>query len=214
MTAFLCFLLPSHASTLDEIKTRGTLIWGGDVQGGEPYVYEDPDNPKKLIGFEVEIAEELAKRLGVKPVFKQNAWSSLVPALERGDFDVAMNGLEATSSRQEQLLMSRPYFVYAETLAVRREDSARTLDSFKGKKVGTLNQTYAYDILRERDFDMAIYEGVQEPYLDLVNGKINAVLLDNIIADRYGCVMKEVYCVPEEVARGVYVILMQRMMRR
>lgn len=204
----------SFAGTLDAVRQKGTLVWGGDVQGGEPYVFENPKNPKELIGFEVEIAEEIAKRLGVTPVFKQTAWSNLVPSLERGDFDVAMNGLEATTDRRDRVLMSRPYYVYAETLAVKRGNNAQSLTELKGKRIGTLNQTYAYDLLIANGFDPAsyagIYEGVQEPYLDLVNGKIDAVLLDNIIADRYGCPMEGVECVQQEIARGVYVILMRK----
>lgn len=199
-----------HANTLQTVQRRGELHWGADIQGGEPYVFEDPKNPSHLIGFEVEIADELTKRLGVKPVFKQNAWSNLVPALERGDFDVAMNGLEATSERADRVLMSDPYFVYAEVLAVRKGAPYRTLTDLRGKRVATLNQTYAHDLLRERGFDPVLYEGVQEPYLDLANGKVDAVLLESIIADRYGCPIQNVECLPDEVARGVYVILMRK----
>ncbi|MCG3204474.1 MAG: Membrane-bound lytic murein transglycosylase F [Elusimicrobia bacterium] len=211
---FFCFSPYLSASTLTTIQKKGTLIWGGDLQGGEPYVFEDPNNPKQIIGFEVEIAEELARRMGVRSSFKHNAWSSLVPALERGDFDIALNGLEATTERMERALLSDPYYVYSETLAVRKGDSARSLQDLKGRKVATLNQTYAYDLLYKNGFDPSsyggIYEGVQEPYLDLVNGKIDAVLLDNIIADRYGCPLPGVDCLPQEVARGVYVILMRK----
>lgn len=205
-------LLPAtvFAGTLQSIQERGTLQWAGDIQGGEPYVFEDPKNPAHLIGFEVEIAAELAKRLGVKPEFKQNAWSNLVPALERADFDVAMNGLEATSERADRVLMSEPYFVYAELLAVKKGSPYRNLNDLRGKRVATLNQTYAHDLLRERGFGPVLYEGVQEPYLDLANGKVDAVLLESIIADRYGCPIKGVECLPDEVARGVYVILMRK----
>ncbi len=212
--ALLLFTFPltaaARANTLQAVQQRGELHWGADIQGGEPYVFEDPKNPSHLIGFEVEIADELTKRLGVKSVFKQNAWSNLVPALERGDFDIAMNGLEATSERADRVLMSEPYFVYAEILAVRKGSPYKTLNDLRGKRVATLNQTYAHDLLRERGFDPVLYEGVQEPYLDLANGKVEAVLLESIIADRYGCPIKGVECLPEEVARGVYVILMRK----
>ncbi len=203
-----------HADTLAQIRASRTLTWGGDIQGGEPYVFENPENPKELIGFEADIMNEIGKRLGVTPVFKQNAWSNLVPALERGDFDVAMNGLEATTDRQERVLMSRPYFIYVEKLAVRKNAPFRSLTDMKGKRIGTLNQTFAYDLLVANGFDPAsyggIYEGVQEPYLDVANGKLDGVLLESIIADRYGCPLPQIRCLPDEVARGVYVILMRK----
>jgi polar amino acid transport system substrate-binding protein len=203
-------VLAAAGGTLGAVEARGELVWAGDIQGGEPYVYEDPDDPRKLIGFEVEIADELARRLGVRARFKQYQWSSLVPGLERGDFDVAMNGLEATSDRQDVVLMSVPYFTYAETLAIRKGAPYRSLDDLRGRPVATLNQSYAFDLLREHGIDYRLYEGVEEPYRDLVNGKVEAVLLDDIIATRYGCSMEGVECLPDEIARGVYVILMRK----
>jgi polar amino acid transport system substrate-binding protein len=196
--------------TLAKVRARGELIWAADIQGGEPYVFEDPKQPGHLIGFEIDIAEELAHRMGVKSHVQQYAWSNIIPGLERGDFDVGMNGLEATSERQDRLTLSRPYFVYAETLAVKRGAPYRTLADLKGKRVATLNQTYALDLLRQAGIEPKYYEGVEEPYLDLQNGKLDAVLMDNIIADRYGCTMDGVECVPGEIARGAYVILMRR----
>lgn len=192
--------------TLERIRARGELLWGADLEGGEPYVFEDPSDPSKLVGFEVEIAEALARRLGVKARFVQVAWSNLVPSLERGDFDIVLNGLEATPERAERILLSRPYFVYAETLAVRKGAKERSLDDLHGKKVGTLNQSYAHDLLEERPIEIVLYEGVQEPYLDLVAGRIDGVLLDHIIADRYGCPTPGVECLPFDVALGAYAI--------
>jgi polar amino acid transport system permease protein/polar amino acid transport system substrate-binding protein len=204
----------ARAGTLDDIRRRGELTWGGDIQGGEPYVYEDPQQPGRLIGFEVEIAEGIARRLGgtagpLRARFVQIAWSSLVPGLERGDFDVALNGLEATDERRARIRLSRPYYVYAETLAVRRGAPWRYLD-LGGKRVGTLTNTYAFDILRRQGIEPVPYEGVQEPYLDLAQGRIDAVLLDDVIANRYGCTMPALECVPGEAALGAYVVGMRR----
>jgi polar amino acid transport system substrate-binding protein len=196
-----------RGDTLARVKARGELVWAGDIQGGEPYVYEDEDG--KLIGFEVDLAEELARRLGVKARFQQYAWSNLVPGLERGDFDIGLNGLEATSERQDRVRMSQPYYVYTEVLAVRRGSPLRGLE-LRGKRVATLNQTYAMDLLRAAGADVRYYEGVEEPYLDLAAGKLDAVLMDNLIAERYGCPTDGVECVPGELARGGYVILVRK----
>jgi polar amino acid transport system substrate-binding protein len=196
---------PASADTLADVRARGELRWGGDIQGGEPYVYEDAKEPGKLVGFEVEIADAVARRLGVKARFVQIAWSNLVPGLERGDFDVILNGFEATADRRARLVLSRPYYVYAETLAVRRDAPLRYLD-LAGKRVGTLNQTYAFDLLRARGGEPVLYEGVQEPYLDLAAGRLDAVLLEDVIANRYGCPLAGVTCVGGEAALGTYVI--------
>jgi len=197
------------ADSLDAIRKRGELRWGGDVQGGEPYAFEDPADPSRVIGFEVDIIDALARRLGVKARFHHCSWSSLVPSLERGDFDIIANGLEDTPARRDTLRLSRPYFVYAETLAVRRGSPYRSLEALSGKRVGTLNQTYAQDLLRARPVDVVLYEGGAEPYLDLAAGRVDAVLLDNLVADRFGCKNPAIECLPEDVARGTYVIGMR-----
>lgn len=198
--------------TLAQIRARGTITWGSDLQGGEPYIYEDRSDPRGIAGFEVDLMDELAKRLGVRHEMRQYNWSNLVPSLERGDFDIAINGLEATAERADRILLSAPYFIYAETLAVRRGSPFRTLADLRGRRVGTLNQTYAHDLLRAQPVDVVLYEGNEEPYLDLVHGRVDAVLLDNIIAERYGCVPAhpELECVAGEVARGTYVIGMRK----
>jgi polar amino acid transport system substrate-binding protein len=197
------------ADTLATVKARGELVWGGDMQGGEPYVFEDPKD-HHLIGFEVDIADGLAQRLGVKARFAQADWSNLVPGLERGDFDVAMNGLEDTPARRGRILLSLPYFLFGETLAIRRGAKKRSLEDLRGARVGTLNQSYAYDLLRERGFDPALYEGAYEPYTDLELGRVDGVLLDHVIADRYGCNRPALECVPGDVARGTNVIGIRR----
>jgi polar amino acid transport system substrate-binding protein len=102
--------------------------------------------------------------------------------------------------------LSQPYFIYAETLSVQKGAPYKSLADLKGKRVGTLNQTYAFDLLRAQGFDPVVYEGNEEPYIDLEQGRLDAVLLDNIIADRYGCPRAGITCLPGDVARGTYVI--------
>jgi polar amino acid transport system substrate-binding protein len=196
---------PARADALADIRSRGELTWGGDLQGGAPYVYEDEASPGTLHGFEVDIAAALASCLRVRSRFVQNDWSNLIPALERGDFDLVLNGLEDTAPRRSRILLTAPYYVYGETLAVRTGSTYRTLDDLRGKRVGTLNQTVAHDLLKARPLEVVLYEGQQEPYFDLAHGRVDGVLLDHVIADVYGCVLPEVRCLPGDVARGVYV---------
>jgi len=180
--------VPSIArSDWSSVREHGEIGWGADLQGGEPYVYESPTQPGAIVGFEVEIAEALARELGLRAKFHQNDWSNLIPSLERGDFDLALNGLEDTPARRARLRLSRPYFVYGETLAVRAGSPLRTLADLSGRRIGTLNQTVAQDLLQARHADVVLYEGQQEPYLDLTQGRLEGVLLDHVIADRYGC---------------------------
>lgn len=193
---------------LARIRSLGVLRWGGDIQGGEPYVYDDPQKPGHLVGFEVELAEAIARELGVRAEFVQNDWANLVPSLERGTFDVIMNGLEVTDARTGRVLFTRPYYVFAERLMVRTEDKAKypspDLASLKGRRVGTLANSLAFEMLRGTA-DTVMYEGVEEPYTDLLRGRTDAVLLDDIIATRYG-VPKEGLTVAGDLRDGYYAL--------
>ena len=120
---------------LAAIRKSGELRWGADAQGGAPYVFQDPMDPNHLIGFEVELADALAKRLRVKPRPVHGQWDKLLELLERGDFDIALNGVEVAEEKRRVALLSRPYFVAEERLTVRRGDASapRTLEALRGR---------------------------------------------------------------------------------
>jgi polar amino acid transport system substrate-binding protein len=199
------------ASGLARIRAQGELRWAGDLQGGEPYVFRDPRDPSKLVGFEVDIVARLASRLGVRERFLQNDWSNLVPSLERGDFDLIVNGLEDTQTLRGRILLSRPYFQFAEQLVVRRGSTLRTLDALRGHRVGTLASSLAHQILRGKPgIEIVLYGGQEEPYRDLQLHRTDAVLLDSVIAARYGLTKPDLELADADVARGTYVIGMRK----
>ena len=149
-------------------------------------MFDDPQRPGNLVGFEVEIADALARHLGVRAEFVQNDWPNLIPSLERGTFDVALNGIEVTPALLGRVAFSRPYFIFAERLVARAGDGRiRDLASLRGLRVGTLAASEAWHTLQEAGANAIPYEGVEEPFIDLENGRTDAVLLDDIIVDRY-----------------------------
>lgn len=176
-----------HADTLQRIKQDGVLKWGADAEGGAPYVFPDPNQPDHLIGFEVEIADALAKKLGVRAQMVQNQWDALVPALQRGNFDIVLNGLEITDEHRAQIAMSVPYYVYSQQIITRKDnDSLTNMASLKGHAVGTLSGTVAQRLLDQAGgVDVRVYPGQVEPFRDLNNGRIDAVMLDLPIAVYY-----------------------------
>lgn len=206
MALLSCQGRPAPTSALARVRAAGVLRWGGDIQGGEPYVYEDSDHGGRLTGFEVELASALARELGVRAQFVQNDWSALIPSLERGTFDVAMNGVEVTAQRVGRVRFTRPYYIFGARLMARRGDAriAPTLASLRGRRVGTLANSYSYELLRGVA-EVVPYEGVEEPYIDLVQGRTDAVLLDDIIATRYGEPKPELRVVGD-LADGYYSI--------
>ena len=189
----------------------GTLRWGGDAEGGAPFVEADPADPAAVRGFDVEIAEALAAGLGRTPRFVQVAYQSIDQSVERGDFDIGLSGMEDTPARRAALSVTVPYFEFREVLAVRASDTGRfrTLADFRGRKVGTLSGTIAYDALRAAEAAHALvtvsYDDDVHPYEDLARGRLDAVLLDHVLAVRSLKRVPGLAILPGAVATGRYV---------
>src|SRR6266700_4931688 len=175
------------ADHLQDIRARGVLLWGADAEGGAPYVYPDPQKPEQLIGFEYELADALASKLGVKARVVQNQWDQLIPALNRGNFDIILNGLELTPDNQQRIAMSQPYFVYVQQIVTRKDsDDLVGMEGLKGKAVGVLSSSVAQRLLEQMGgAEVRIYPGNVESFRDLKAGRIAAVLLDLPIALYY-----------------------------
>jgi polar amino acid transport system substrate-binding protein len=210
--ACICLLGCSAAAPgdgLERVRARGVLRWGADIQGGEPYVFEDPARPGTFTGFEAEIAAALGRELSVRTELVQNDWSTLVPSLERGSFDVIMNGLEVTEARKRRIAFTRPYYTFHEQIVARNADS-RVIGagSLRGLRVGTLASSLAWDMLEPIGAVRVPYEGVEEPFIDLTQGRTDAVMLDDIVVARYG--NKPGLHVVAEAGTGDYAIGVRR----
>jgi len=171
--------------------TNRALVWGGDAEGGAPFVEADPADPSRVRGFDVEVAGRIARGLGRRAArFVQVQWSSIDQSVERGDFTLGLSGVEDTPVRRARHAVTIPYFEFREVLAVRPEDagSIHGLADVRGRRVATLGATIAYDLLvAARDSTGLIalsYDDDVHPYADLVAGRVDAVLLDHIIAQR------------------------------
>ena len=143
--------------SLARVRAAGVLRWGGDIQGGAPYVYEDPNQAGRNKGFEVDLANALARELGVRAEFVQNDWSALVPSLERGTFDIILNGLEVTRPRVGRIRFSRPYYVFGARLMARRDNPRVRADisALSGLRIGTLANSFSEEVLKSNEIGRA-----------------------------------------------------------
>src|SRR5258706_12946199 len=187
------------------------LRWGGDAEGGAPFVEADPNDPAILRGFDVEVAEQIAKGLGRRPEFHQVGFSDIDQSVQRGDFEIGMSGVEDTPARRRMLAATIPYFEFHEVLTVRAEDRGKfsTLAALRGRRIGTLGSTVAYErALAAEKSDGVIcvsYDDDVHPYVDLRAGRLDAVLLDNIIAVRSMRRVPGLYTEAQPVATGHYI---------
>lgn len=164
------------------------LRWGADSEGGAPFIFPDPRDPSKMLGFEVDLVAALAAELHREPVFVQNQWDGLVPGLRIDNYDIVVNGLEITPDREQEINFSIPYYVTFEQLTVRKDTyDINSLEDCNGKAVGTLKASLAERILQAQpNIEIRSYDGQITAYEDLALGRLDAVLMDHPIALYYG----------------------------
>jgi polar amino acid transport system substrate-binding protein len=219
-------MLPSHVSraddALDEVKRRGTLIWGADQEGGGPFVFPTPDDPTRLAGFEVDLAELIAEHLGVKAQFYQGQWDTLPELLARGDVDCVLNGYEWSPARAAVYGTSIPYYIYELQLLGRIGD--QSLQSWsdvenpsdgRKKRIGVLGGSAAHEYLQRRFGDrieIVNFGGATDAMrgVELALDGLDANLQDLPVWTFYRDGFPALHPVGEPVGRGYYVALTRK----
>jgi len=177
---FFSLLLSTVAASAEP-----TLRWAADPNSNAPYAFYSKG--KDLIGFEWEIVNAVANRLGRRAEFVQNDWNGLIPGLQRGLYDCVIAGIEITPDKAEQITFSVPYYFTFEQFVGRRGSPAiNSLEELHSRKVGTLDQTAALRMLEETSgVIVKTYDQELSAYQDIVNGRLFGVLLDYPIAKYY-----------------------------
>jgi polar amino acid transport system substrate-binding protein len=207
-------LANATAATISSADPRRELLWAGDPEGGAPFVEADPSHPDRVVGFDVEIADLVARGLDRTPRFVNITFTSLDQSIDRGDADIGLSGIEDTPARRAAFAPTIPYYEFREVLSVRQADASRfrTLEDLRGRPVATLGGTIAYEILlraeREHGIIATSYDDDVHPYSDLVLGRVDAVLLDHVLAERRLRSLGGFVVQPGAVAVGHYVGLL------
>jgi polar amino acid transport system substrate-binding protein len=193
------------------------LRWGGDKAGGAPFIYEEPG--KGEVGFEVELARYLGQKLGRTPAFVQCDWDAIPDTLQRGNIDIALNGLEFLPERENEFPSTVPYFVYTLRLIVKEtNDAIRSWDDLRkpnGAKyrVGVLRGSFAQRYMDEhfgKDVEVIPTKEVDETFQLVEDGeRMDATVQDSPAAVYYvqGVRRPKLKVVAAPVDAGYYVIL-------
>src|SRR5215831_16471617 len=186
-TAYHLILIAFTALLCQPTALAQELVWAADAEGGAPYTFPDPRDPSRVIGFEVDLANALAARMGRTARFVQNQWDGLVPGLERGEYELVINGLEITPERAEKISFSNPYFYSTLTLTRRIDDDrVQRAEDLRGLKVGVLKVTFAERYVQSLgNVTIRSYDGQVQPFIDLALGRLDAVVMDTPIALYY-----------------------------
>jgi polar amino acid transport system substrate-binding protein len=183
-TVLITFLLLRCILAADDT----ILQWAADTESGAPNAFYQDGNMSNFVGFEKDIVERVAALIGRRPVFCQNDFDVLIPGLQRGLYDVVVNGIISNERMKNSVLRSIPYYACGLALVV-REDEARiksVLDC-NGATVGILKNAGVGPMLTSnlKSVKVIMYPNEYFALLDLKGGRIDAVVVDWQIAAYY-----------------------------
>lgn len=211
---------PSARADWSAISDKGQFVWGGDKEGGGPYIFSPKDDPNKTTGFEVDLAEAIAAKLNVQAKFSQRDWDVLLQNLDRGDVDLVLNGYELTPERAAEHRASIPYYIYELGLLAHKENPSITdwddlmLATANGKRrrIGVLEGSAADSFVTERfgtQCDILRYKGSVESMGKVQTRELDATVQDLPVCQFYvehGKDYPELRIVGQARAPGQYVI--------
>jgi polar amino acid transport system substrate-binding protein len=201
LLAFCLLFITASASA------QAVLRWGADPSGGAPYVFSDPAHPDKYVGYELEMVEALAAAMNRRPEFVATDWETIVTSLQRGEFDVIVNGLEPTEDRARAILFSKPYYIFQLQLTVRKNETRiQNLEDCRTRMVGTLGNTAASRLMSKESIPFKGYADPVGAYRDLELGRIDAVLMDVPMEMFYARPNPRLKAAGEPFLRGAYVV--------
>jgi polar amino acid transport system substrate-binding protein len=151
---------------------------------------ESIDESKNIVGFDVDLMNAAAKAGGFTVEFKNTAWGGIFAGLENGEYDAIMSSVTINDERRAKYDFSMPYINAGQILVVRAETAGvTTLADLKGKKVGAqIGTTGAFAIDKVKDankIDEKTYDQIGLAFEDLVNGRIEGVVVDTPVAGEY-----------------------------
>lgn len=161
----------ARADQLDDIKKKGELVVG--VLGtDEPNSFVDPKT-REIVGYEVDLALAIAKKLGVKPVFKQLAVAARIPELQQGRVDILAASLTHNQEREAQVDFSLTTFVTGQKVLVKAGSGIQDVAALAGKRVLTVKGGTQEPNIRKvvPNVEVVTFETTQQAFLALQQGK-------------------------------------------
>lgn len=168
------------------VKQAGQLVIGLD-DAFPPMGFRDDND--KIVGFDVDAAEEVGKRLGIKIVWQPTAWDGVIHSLNSKKFDCIWNGMTITEERAKQVAFTKPYLMDGQIAVVRMtEKNIKEFSMLGEKKVGVQKGSPALEAahkLPNAPSEIREYDTNPKAFLDLEAARLDSVVVDNVTGRYY-----------------------------
>ena len=158
----LMFSTSVYAGALDDVKSAGKFVFGLEV-GYKPFEFMDDSG--NLVGYDIDVSKEIAKRLGVEAEAQDTNWSTVIQTMYDGGFDLILGGMTATEKRYERVNFSIPYMNAASGIIVLKDSGISDRSDLGGKTVSAGAGTPQLDQLKMSADELGIsYDGEIKSY--------------------------------------------------
>ncbi|WHG66210.1 histidine ABC transporter substrate-binding protein HisJ [Escherichia coli] len=149
--------------------------------------FESKNSQGELVGFDIDLAKELCKRINTQCTFVENPLDALIPSLKAKKIDAIMSSLSITEKRQQEIAFTDKLYAADSRLVVaKNSDIQPTVESLKGKRVGVLQattqETFGNEHWAPKGIEIVSYQGQDNIYSDLTAGRIDAAFQDEVAA--------------------------------
>ncbi|WP_031515083.1 amino acid ABC transporter substrate-binding protein [Desulfofalx alkaliphila] len=167
----------TEKTTLELIQEKGVLVAGLDDTFA-PMGYRDENN--NLVGYDIDMGEEIAKRLGVEIQWVPTEWGGVMGALKSKQFDIILSGMSITEERKQEIDFTRHYVEAGIGMVVLADnDDIVVGDDMKGKVVATQTGSSGYLACQELGLeDVRLYDQYPEAFQDLALGRVDVIVVD------------------------------------
>ncbi|MEW9583999.1 ABC transporter substrate-binding protein [Paraburkholderia sp. DGU8] len=173
-------------SSGNAIAKDGSTVRFGVDPSYPPFESKAADG--KLVGFDIDLGNEICRRLDAKCVWVENAFDGMIPALKGRKFDGVLSTMSMTPARQSQIAFSAKVFRIPTRLIARKGSTiVPTPQAVKGKRIGveqgTIQETYAKTYWEPAGASIVSYQDQDQVYADLIAARIDASLQNAVQAD-------------------------------
>lgn len=179
---------PANDNSLQEIKDKGKLIIGLD-DGFPPMGFRDEKGD--IVGFDIDLAKEVGKKLGVKIDLKAIDWNAKEMELNSKKIDAIWNGMSVNPDREKSMTLSKPYLTNTQVFVVKKGSPIKSIEDMKGKKIGFQDDSSSSDAFAaHKELSSTVkssqsYPKNKEALVDLKVGRIDVALMDEVVSKYY-----------------------------
>jgi polar amino acid transport system substrate-binding protein len=168
----------AQADDLEKIKQAGEIRIA--MSGAYP-PFNFVNDKNEVVGFDPAIGKGIAERIGVKPVIVTTAWDGIIAGLLASKYDTIVGSMTITDKRKEVLDFVGPYYSAGRGVFVKTDSKINALEELSGKTIGvTLGETHEKWAREKGGWEIRTYKGLPELLLELENGRVEAIIVDNI----------------------------------